>query len=103
MVEEAVWLLEFVEIDRHFMGGAIQILYIPGRSICLHLHGGNHVHVIDPEARLARCSVGIGILPLLIGERSAQIEVLLVFGFDIEFEGHGTKHGVVNVVWFWNE
>src|SRR5262249_2106173 len=88
MIEEAIRLLEFVEIDRHLMCGMIQILAISGCAIRLRLHGSDHVHVVDPETRLAGCAIGIRISPLLVCERLSELQIFWFFGLNVEFKRH---------------
>ena len=52
VVEEAVRLLQAVEVGRHFTSGAVEVDLVAGCSEGLHLQQRDHVHVIDPEARL---------------------------------------------------
>ena len=79
MEEKSVCLLQLVEVRSHRQRGAIEILLILRRTIGLHLYSGDHVHVIDPITRLGRDSIRRCLVPLLVGQAAAEIEILLLF------------------------
>ena len=78
--EEAIGLLQLVEVGGHRERGAIQINFISRGAISLHLHGGDHVHVVHLITGFARDAVGGGVFPLLIREGLAKGEILGVLG-----------------------
>ena len=98
MEEEAVGLLQLVEIRDHLFRVAVQILLVAGRAVRLQLQHGQHVHVVDPVARLVGEAVGRGIVPLLIGEGLAEGKELRIFGLDGDLERHDAKDLVVDVM-----
>ena len=97
MIEQAVGLLQLVQVGDHFERGAIQIDLIAGGAVGLELEDGDHVGVVDPEAGLARKPFGRGVLPLLVGQLLAEREVLRVLGADEQLQGHDAENGVVDV------
>ena len=70
--EEAVGLLQLVEIGDHLLRVAVEILLVAGGAIGLELQHGEHVHVVDPVARLGGEAVGLRVLPLAVGEGSCR-------------------------------
>ena len=67
MMEQAIWLLKFVEVRDHLGRVAIKIFAVAGGAVGLKLQDGKHVHVVDPVAGLGGEAVGLRILPLAIG------------------------------------
>ena len=97
MVEEAVGLLQLVEIGDHLLCVAVEILLVAGGAIGLELQHGEHVHVVDPVARLGGEAVGLRVLPLAVGPPLAFLEKLLVLGLTGDLERHDAEDGVVHV------
>jgi hypothetical protein len=52
VVEEAVGLLQLVEVGDHLVRVAVEVLAVAGGAVGLELQHGEHVHVVDPEAGL---------------------------------------------------
>jgi len=118
VVEEAVWLLQFVEVGDHFLCSAVEVFGVLGRAISLRLEDVDHVHVVDPVAGLRtqalrheRLSVAvlsglffpiggevwIGKSPLAVGFPLAEGEVTCIFILDIDLKRHRAEDGEVDV------
>src|SRR5205807_9902997 len=52
VIEQAIGLLQFVEICGHFQRGTVKIFGVSSGAECLDLQDRDHVHVIDPETGL---------------------------------------------------
>ena len=98
MVEEAVGLLQLVEIGDHLFRVAVEIDAVAGGAVGLQLQHGEHVHVVDPEAGFAGEAVGLRVLPLAVGPVFAFGQVFGIFGLDGDLEGHDAEDGVVDVM-----
>ena len=92
------WAAQLVNVDGHFVGGAIEVLFIACCSVGLELQDGQHVHVVDPVAGFVREPVGLRILPLTVGKGKPVVKILFVFGLDIDFERHDAEDGIVDVI-----
>src|SRR2546429_7546887 len=57
VIKKAVWLLQLVKISSHRGSCAIDVTRVFGRAVRLHLHGGDHVHVVDPVTRFGGYSI----------------------------------------------
>ncbi len=118
VVEKAVQKLQLVEVEDELLRGAVDVLPVARKTIRLRLEGGDHVGVVDPEARLVRVAllppgkarlvgrlvvprrriVGLRLLPLLVGERETEIARAFLAGEDGDLERHGTHDGEVDVL-----
>ena len=95
MEEEAVGLLQLVQIGNHLFGVAVEIRAISGGAISLELQHGEHVHVVDPEARFSGEPVGLRILPLAVRPPFALGQILWILGLDGDLQGNDAEDGVV--------
>ena len=82
VIEQAIRLLELVEVHRHLESRAVQILLVARRAISLHLQDRDHVHIVDPEARFACEPLRVGRQPLPVGKSLSQVEVLRLPGLE---------------------
>src|SRR5215469_4327971 len=64
MIEEAIWLLQLVEICGHLLRIAIEVLPVASRAIGFQLEDRQHVHVVDPVTGLSRKPIRLRVLPL---------------------------------------
>src|SRR6266700_1209542 len=103
VIKKSVRLLQLVEVYGHFEGRAIQIFRIPSRAIRLHLDEGDHVHIINPEARLVRETFRSGIGPLLVRQFPAEVEVYRLLRLNVDFEWNRAKNSEVNMRRVWNQ
>src|SRR6266436_3507055 len=81
----------------------IKVFLFPRGAKCLHLHGGDHVHVIDPETRLTRQPLRRGILPLPGGKKFSQIKIFLLLSLNVDLERNRAENCEVHVPVFLNE
>jgi hypothetical protein len=66
VIEKTVGFLERVEIEHHFLGGAIDVLAILGRAVGLRLRHRDHEHVVDPQTRLPGVALGHELLGFFV-------------------------------------
>ncbi|MNH95273.1 hypothetical protein D3C81_1898540 [compost metagenome] len=52
MIEQSIWTLQFIQIKHHFPGCTVQVFDFARCFKSSGLHDGDHVHIVDPEARL---------------------------------------------------
>ena len=95
--EEAVRLLELVQVGDHRQGGAIEVPGLAGRAVGLDLDRGDHVHVVDPVAGLGGDAVRGRGLPLLVREAAAQLEEGRLLRLEVDLERHRPEHAIVDV------
>ena len=121
MVEEtlrrSLLELQLVEVEAHFLGRTLDVLAVARGAIGLTLDGDDHVHVVDPEARLRRVALvpeallhlqrgGMTFLeralargrPLRVGIAVAFREAALVAVEEIDLIGNRTEDRVVHVI-----
>ena len=98
MVEEAIRLLQLVEIRSHLVRVPVEIHLVAGGAIRFQLQNRQHIHVVDPVARLVRQAVGLRIDPLPVGKRLPVVEILLVLGFHPDLQRNNAEDGVIHVV-----
>jgi fructose-specific component phosphotransferase system IIB-like protein len=115
--EEAVGLLQAVEVGDHLVCVAVEVLAVAGGAVGFELQHGEHVHVVHPEAGLGRealqiverhdrfgvSDVGLRRCPLAVCPGEAELQVLRIvgrerFGLDGDLERHDAEDGVVDVV-----
>ena len=97
VIEQAVGLLELVQVGDHFERGPVEVNLIAGGAPGLELEDRDHVHVVDPEAGFAGEALRRGVLPLLVGQLPAEIEVLRVLGADVQLQRDDAEDGVIDM------
>ncbi len=98
VIEEAVRLLQLVEIGRHLQRITIEILPVPGCAVRLQLQDREHIHVVDPEAGLVRQAVGLRIIPLLVGPLLTIREIFLLVRLKANLQRNGAEDVVIDVM-----
>ena len=71
--------------------------------MCLKLNDRDHVHVVDPETRLRGEAVWCWILPLDVRKVLAHIQILLLFGQNVDLKRNSGKDRIVHVNRLWNQ
>ena len=97
MEEQAVGLLEPVQVGLHLQGGPVQVDLVTRGAEGLDLEDRDHVHVVDPEPGLAGQAVGVRLLPLPVRQHLADLQVLLVLGLHVDLQRHDPEDRVVHV------
>ena len=97
MKEEAVGLLQLVQIGNHLLGEAVEIDAVAGGAVGLKLQQGEHVHIVDPEARFGGEPVGLRVLPLAIRPPFAIGQILWILGLDGDLQRNDAEDGVVHM------
>ena len=118
MVEETVRELQLVEVEDELLRGAVDVLPVAREAVRLRLEGGDHVGVVDPEARLVgvallppgkarlvgrlvvpwRGIVGLRLLPLHVRVREAEVPRALLAREDGDLQRHRAHDGEVDVL-----
>ena len=120
MVEEAlrgsVLELEPVEVEDHLRRRALDVLSVARRAVRLALERGDHVHVVDPEARLHRKPLRVvlaldvrrrtlallerrlaWLAPLRVGVHEPNVEATTIFVLEVYLQRQRTENGVIDV------
>ena len=116
-LRRAVLQLQLVEVEAHLARRAVDVGAPARRAERLALEDGNHVHVVDPEARLRRvalCPVGLlhllrrrvalldrplaGRRPLRVRIEAAHLQVARILVREVDLVGQRAEDRVVHVV-----